>query len=794
MSVTMTAAPAPPRAQPDASSSTGPLIAFPTMRQPSDESIDLNGGDDGGDEADYATPRPGSVARTAEADHRTRRSVPPPHHQHVVFPVYTVPLNDATPPHNQPPMTPPELGGGGGSSSSRTPSSIASLSSLTTQADATLTGQPTAHVQVRRSSGEEQGRVSPSPSKLSPTPAPRKLPVDATDLPPLRPVGHRSRRLSTADTPVSAGGPHRFPSSASSSALASSSSQVRPIRPQSLMQAVDDAFVSPTLPAAPPAHAGSSRRQKALSLFGFGSKKPSLAPIAPPQEGLHHRQLVSEADVELEVERRVRERLDDPSREDEARRRQMLHARELREHAQAAAGRSRYNSSAALASHRLSAKSSSITAAGGSERRVSDIDRQALIRSRKEISQPRSSSAISLAKNKASARLNRTKVSTPSFIEEEPVVEGILEPKVVLLGSPGVGKTSLARRYVKGDFGPTQTTIAQALYKRKTSHEGQEVRYQIWDTAGEERHRAITKIYYRGANAALIVYDITDERSFADVRVWLQDVQDLTEDPVIFVIGNKSDLHRVGRRAIERRVAREWVKRWLEGDRTEFRSDVVVPQTPPALSPVTATTPPAGRERALSLYRSKTVGASPFEVHGTSSALSSPATTPTLSEMTRPSPHRYMSLLSTTSPPSDFHDQPTAAIDLSPGSRAITGQRAQSVSATSTLMAFAVADLSRNASRMSSSKSASGLSNLLGSPTTTTQDTLPAPAARRKSEDWSLGRSREELAVAIADAGRPTKATTTEADEGWGRQIPGTPVRVGEISVKMDRGEDCGPL
>lgn len=112
---------------------------------------------------------------------------------------------------------------------------------------------------------------------------------------------------------------------------------------------------------------------------------------------------------------------------------------------------------------------------------------------------------------------------------------------------PGVGKTSLVHRYVTGSFNPKTTTStigASFLTKRVLDIDsGATVRLQLWDTAGQERFRSISKLYYRGASAVLLVYSIVDEQSFEEMGRWLMELKDnLGEDIIIHVVGTKSDV------------------------------------------------------------------------------------------------------------------------------------------------------------------------------------------------------------------------------------------------------------
>ncbi|KAH6856696.1 P-loop containing nucleoside triphosphate hydrolase protein [Chaetomium sp. MPI-CAGE-AT-0009] len=122
-----------------------------------------------------------------------------------------------------------------------------------------------------------------------------------------------------------------------------------------------------------------------------------------------------------------------------------------------------------------------------------------------------------------------------------------LEAKIVVLGSQGVGKTSLVMRYCKGAFAPSQVTStvgASFLTKRVVDTDTDTVvRLQIWDTAGQERFRSISRLYYRGANACILCYSITDAASFAEMGVWLTELRrNLPPDIVLHVVGTKADL------------------------------------------------------------------------------------------------------------------------------------------------------------------------------------------------------------------------------------------------------------
>lgn len=122
-----------------------------------------------------------------------------------------------------------------------------------------------------------------------------------------------------------------------------------------------------------------------------------------------------------------------------------------------------------------------------------------------------------------------------------------LEAKICILGAQGVGKTSLVQRYIRGTFTPSTTAStvgASFLTKRVLDIDsGITVRLQLWDTAGQERFRSISKLYYRGASAVLLVYSIIDEQSFSEMGKWMKEIQQhITDDVIVHVVGTKSDV------------------------------------------------------------------------------------------------------------------------------------------------------------------------------------------------------------------------------------------------------------
>jgi Ras-related protein Rab-21 len=113
--------------------------------------------------------------------------------------------------------------------------------------------------------------------------------------------------------------------------------------------------------------------------------------------------------------------------------------------------------------------------------------------------------------------------------------------KVVLLGEGRVGKTSILLRYTKGEYNDRQVSTLQASYlDKKVAIGSLTAQLSVWDTAGQERFHALGPIYYRDADGALLVYDITDAESFNKVKKWVKELRKIVgNDIVIAIAGHK---------------------------------------------------------------------------------------------------------------------------------------------------------------------------------------------------------------------------------------------------------------
>ena len=107
-------------------------------------------------------------------------------------------------------------------------------------------------------------------------------------------------------------------------------------------------------------------------------------------------------------------------------------------------------------------------------------------------------------------------------MEEDPILTNL---KILIIGESGVGKSSLLLRFTDDQFDPDQEATIGVDFKVKViDNNGNKVKLAIWDTAGQERFRTLTPSYYRGAQGAILVYDISSRESFQKVEDWLNEV------------------------------------------------------------------------------------------------------------------------------------------------------------------------------------------------------------------------------------------------------------------------------
>lgn len=123
-----------------------------------------------------------------------------------------------------------------------------------------------------------------------------------------------------------------------------------------------------------------------------------------------------------------------------------------------------------------------------------------------------------------------------------------------------MGKSSLVLRFVKREFHEFQeSTIGAAFLTQTVQIDDTTVKFEIWDTAGQERYHSLAPMYYRGAQAALIVYDITSKDSFHKAQNWIRELQrQANANIVIALVGNKLDL--ASKRMVENNEAKEYAE------------------------------------------------------------------------------------------------------------------------------------------------------------------------------------------------------------------------------------------
>uniref|UniRef100_A0A3Q3GZW3 RAB17, member RAS onco family n=1 Tax=Labrus bergylta TaxID=56723 RepID=A0A3Q3GZW3_9LABR len=116
-----------------------------------------------------------------------------------------------------------------------------------------------------------------------------------------------------------------------------------------------------------------------------------------------------------------------------------------------------------------------------------------------------------------------------------------LRVKMVLLGASGVGKSSLAQRFVKDEFRNTSPTIGCAYMTCAVHLSDVSLRFEIWDTAGQEKYHSVTPLYYRGAHAAILVYDISKRNTYIRAQVWLKELEKhcIQGSTIVWLVGNK---------------------------------------------------------------------------------------------------------------------------------------------------------------------------------------------------------------------------------------------------------------
>lgn len=139
--------------------------------------------------------------------------------------------------------------------------------------------------------------------------------------------------------------------------------------------------------------------------------------------------------------------------------------------------------------------------------------------------------------------------------------------RLIMIGQSTVGKSSLLRQFKEGEYFPDiSLTVGVDFHAKMIRVNGQPIKLQLWDTAGQDRFRAIVKAYYRNAVGGLLVFDITNRESFANVEEWYQEVMKYAEPhtPVFVLVGNKDDQSR------QRQVTREEGLQFARSHKMEY--------------------------------------------------------------------------------------------------------------------------------------------------------------------------------------------------------------------------------
>ena len=139
----------------------------------------------------------------------------------------------------------------------------------------------------------------------------------------------------------------------------------------------------------------------------------------------------------------------------------------------------------------------------------------------------------------------------------ERVSLSFIDLKIILIGDAGVGKTSISGRYIDSSFKDVYQATLQVEKRMKIINEDDKtsIRLNIWDTAGQEKFRSITRQFYRDCHGAFIVFDLTKKSSFNELKNWMDELKTHgNDDTVIIILANKSDL------TTEREISEEEIK------------------------------------------------------------------------------------------------------------------------------------------------------------------------------------------------------------------------------------------
>ena len=147
------------------------------------------------------------------------------------------------------------------------------------------------------------------------------------------------------------------------------------------------------------------------------------------------------------------------------------------------------------------------------------------------------------------------------MIDNKENVQDFDSIKIVLIGNSGVGKTCISQKFVNEKYTEqVGATIGASYFQKFITIDGKILKLDIWDTAGQEKYRAMGKMFYKDAYIVLFIYDITDKNSFNELKnVWYKELQTNGEkNSIIAVVGNKSDLF------VKEQVNEDDAKKWAK--------------------------------------------------------------------------------------------------------------------------------------------------------------------------------------------------------------------------------------
>lgn len=142
--------------------------------------------------------------------------------------------------------------------------------------------------------------------------------------------------------------------------------------------------------------------------------------------------------------------------------------------------------------------------------------------------------------------------------------------KIIIIGDSNVGKTALFWRFTEGDFlAEKDTQVTTIDFKIKNINlKDKPAKLYIWDTAGQEKYRSIVSTYFKGCHGVLMVFDLSSEKSFANIKEqWYDLCRTKADKAVIMLLGNKNDL--------ERRVKESEVQQWCNERKIKYLSTSV---------------------------------------------------------------------------------------------------------------------------------------------------------------------------------------------------------------------------